>query len=182
MPATWRHSTRDRVSSSAAMIDLECARCGLTVTPKASSSTVEHCPRCARASGAATTPAPDTIVTRWVDAFNERDLEGMLARVHPEVRFHPLRLAGLDGSYRGHHGVRRWFMRRAQLRHTHVFVLSDVHGAGDDQVLAVGALALAGEVEIAPFCALHRITDGLIVAAHHYLTDPDMLERLGLVP
>ena len=73
-------------------------------------------------------------------------------------------------------------MRRAQLRHTHVFVLSDVHGAGDDQVLAVGALALAGEVEIAPFCALHRITDGLIVAAHHYLTDPDMLERLGLVP
>ena len=73
-------------------------------------------------------------------------------------------------------------MRRAQLRHTHVFVLSDVHGAGDDQVLAVGALALAGEVEIAAFCALHRITDGLIVAAHHYLTDPDMLERLGLVP
>jgi len=103
----------------------------------------------------------------------------MLARFHPEVRFHPLRLAGLDGSYRGHDGVRRWFVRRTQLRHEHVFVSSDVHGAGDDRVLAVGALALAGEFE---FCALHRIIDGLIVAAHHYLTDPDMLERLGLVP
>jgi hypothetical protein len=29
--------------------------------------------------------------------------------------------------------------------------------------------------------ALHRIIDGLIVAAHHYLTDPDMLQRLGPV-
>ena len=106
----------------------------------------------------------------------------MLARFHPEVRFHPLRLAGLDRSYRGHGGVCRWFVRRTQLRHEHVFALSDVHGACDDQVLAVGALALAGEVEIAPFCALHRIIDGLIVAAHHYLPEPAMLERLGLVP
>ena len=131
-------------------------------------------------SGAATAPARDAIV-RWVDAFNQRDLEGMLARFHPEVRFHPLRLVGLDGSYRGHDGVRRWFVRRTQLRHEHVFVLSDVNGVGDDRVLAVGALTLAGEFEIAPFCALHRIVDGLIVAAHHYLTDADMLERLGLV-
>ncbi len=41
-----------------------------------------------------TAPARDAIVARWVDAFNDRDLEGMLARCHPEVRFHPLRLAG----------------------------------------------------------------------------------------
>ena len=47
-------------------------------------------------------------------------------------------------------------------------------------VLAVGGMALAGDFEIAPFCALHRTLDGL--AAHHYLTDPDMPERLGLVP
>ena len=53
---------------------------------------------------------------------------------------------------------------------------------GEAPVLAVGALTLAGEFEIAPFCALHRIVDGLVVAAHHYLTDPDMLECLGLVP
>ena len=33
-------------------------------------------------------------------------------------------------------------MRRTQLHHEHLFVLSDVHGAGDHQVLAVGALTL----------------------------------------
>jgi hypothetical protein len=182
MAAMWRHLTRDRVSSSAGMIDFDCALCGLTVTPKASSSTVEHWPRCVSASRAAPPPAPEAIVMRWVDAFNKRDLDGMLTRFHPAVRYHPLRLAGLDRSYRGHDGVRRWFVRRTQLRHEHVFVLSDVHGAGDDQVLAIGALTLAGEFEIAPFCALHRIIDGLIIAAHHYLSDPNMLEHLGLVP
>ena len=162
------------------MIDFGCPHCGL-ITQEASWLPGEHCPRCVSVSRATTAPARDAIV-RWVDAFNGRDLEGMLARFHPEVRFHPLRLVGLDGSYRGHDGVRRWFVRRTQLRHEHVLVLSDVHGAGDDQVLAVGALTLAGDFEVAPFCALHRIADGLIVAAHHYLTDPDMLERLGLVP
>ena len=38
---------------------------------------------------------------------NDRDLEGILGRFHPEVRFHPLRFIGLDGSDRGHDGVRR---------------------------------------------------------------------------
>lgn len=54
-------------------------------------------------------------------------------------------------------------MRRTQLHHEHLFVLSDVHGAGDHQVLAVGALRLAGEFRD-PFFALHRVVDGLIVA------------------
>jgi SnoaL-like domain len=138
-------------------------------------------PRCVSVSGATTAPGRDAIV-RWVDAFNERDLEGMLARLHPKVRLHPLRLRGLDGSYRGNDGVQRWIARLTQLRHEHVIVLSDVHGSRDDNVLEVGSLRLVGNFEIAPFCALHRIAGGLIVAAHHYLSDSDMLEWLGLVP
>ena len=72
-------------------------------------------------------------------------------------------------------------MRRTQSRHENPFVLSDVHSAGDHQVLAVGSLTLAGEFEITRLYALHRVVDGLIVAAHHHLTDAGMLERLGLV-
>jgi SnoaL-like domain len=183
MPAMWRYSTRDPVSSSAGMIHFDCPRCGLTITPKASSVTVEHCPRCVSASGARTAPAPDAIVTRWVDAFNVWDLEGMLARFHPEVLFHPLRVAGLDRSYRGHDGVRRWFVRRTQC----AMSMSSSCPTSAARAMtrysrSARALALAGEFEITPFCALHRIIDGLIVAAHHCLTDPDMLERLGLVP
>ena len=36
---------------------------------------------------------------------------------------------------------------------------------------------LAGQFEIAPFCAPHRSVDGLIVTAHHYLPTPRV--RLG---
>ena len=42
--------------------------------------------------------------------------------------------------------------------------------------------SVAGESGIAPFCALHRIADGLTFAAHHYLSDPHTLQRLDLVP
>ncbi len=133
-------------------------------------------------SGATVALSSDVLVRQWVDAFNARDLDGMLVRVDPEVRLHPLRLGGLDGSYDGRDGVQRWFARLTQLRHEHVIVLSDVHCSRDDQVLAVGSLRLVGNVEIAPFCALHRIAGGLIAAAHHYLSDPDMLEHLGLIP
>jgi ketosteroid isomerase-like protein len=125
--------------------------------------------------------APEPLVTRWVDAFNARDIEGMLVCLDPDVRFHPLRLGGLDGSYRGHDDVRRWLARRTLLRHEHVMVMSDVNRAGDGKVLAAGALSLVGDLEIAPFRALHAIADGMIAAAHHYVTDPDMLECLGLV-
>jgi SnoaL-like domain len=124
----------------------------------------------------------DVLVGQWVDAFNARDLQGMLARLDPEVRFHPLRLGGIDGSYRGHDGVQRWFARLTQLRHEHCIALSDVHSTAESKVLAVGSLRLAGNFEVASFCALHRIAGGLIAAAHHYLSDPDMLEHLGLVP
>ena len=131
-------------------------------------------------SGAAA--APDALVSGWVDAFNAKDLDGMLARLASDVRFHPLRLSGLDGSYRGHGGVQRWFAQLTRLRYEHVIVMSNVHSSGDDKVLAVGALRLVGNMEIAPFCALHRIVDGVIVAAHHYLSDRAMLEQVGLIP
>ncbi len=133
-------------------------------------------------SGATVALSSDVLVRQWVDAFNARDLEGMLARLDPEVRLHPLRLRGLDGSYDGHDGVQRWFVRLRQLRYEYVIVLSDVHGSGNAKVLAVGSLRLGGNFETASFCALHRIAGGLIAAAHHYLSDPDMLEHLGLIP
>ena len=125
-------------------------------------------------------PLLEVVVSGWVDATNRRDLAGILARLDPDVCFHPLRLTGLDGSYRAHDGVRRWFERLSVLQHEHVIDLSAIEVAGDGQMIAVGALRLGG-VEVGPFCALHAIRDGLIVTAHQYFTDRGMLERIGLV-
>jgi len=124
----------------------------------------------------------ESIVVRWVEAFNARDLEGMLACLAEDVEFYPLRLGGLRGCYRGHEGVQDWF---ANVRHSHSgyqIVLSETRDLGGGRVLASGCLRLDGQCEIESFCALDRINEGQIVAAHHYLTDANMIERLGLIP
>lgn len=105
----------------------------------------------------------------------------MLGCLDAEVRFHPLRLSGLSGSYRGHDGVCDWFAR-LRIRHEHRIRVTEVQSVDEDLVSVVGSLCLGGDPEIAPFCGLHRVRDGRIVTAHHYLTDPDMIEYLGLIP
>jgi hypothetical protein len=45
---------------------------------------------------------------RGVSAFNSRDLEGYLDLMDPDVEAVPL-LAGVEGHYPGHAGVRRWW-------------------------------------------------------------------------
>jgi SnoaL-like domain len=88
-------------------------------------------------------------VSRWVDAFNQRDLDGMLRGLHADVDFHPLRLSGLRGSYLGHDGVREWFAHLKRLRHEYRIVLCDARSVAEGRVLAVGSLSLAGEPDIA---------------------------------
>jgi SnoaL-like domain len=127
---------------------------------------------------------PETIVWRWVEAFNALDLEHMIRCLDSDVRFHPLKLAGLSSSYRGRNGVTRWFGDLVRLGHEHRIVLDELGVIADGQVLAVGSLALADEpdIEVGPFHALHRLNGGLIVAAHHCVTNPDLIEHLGLIP
>jgi hypothetical protein len=41
-------------------------------------------------------------------AFNDRDIDAVLAGLHDDVEAFP-RLAAFEGGYRGHEGVRRWW-------------------------------------------------------------------------
>jgi hypothetical protein len=129
----------------------------------------------------ATARLPEAIVMCWVDAFNARDLPGMLRCLDTNVRFHPLRLHGLTGSYRGHDGVSEWFAR-LRGRREHRILVNEVQLVGEDRVSVLGSLCLREEPEVAPFCGLHRVRHGRIVNAHHYITDPDRIEYLGLIP
>ena len=122
------------------------------------------------------------VVERWVEAFNARDLEGMLECLAKDVEFHPLRLGGLSGCHRGHDSVREWFANLRRARYDHHIVVSETRDLGAGRVVASGSLCFAEEHEVGSFCAVHRISERLIVAAHHYLTDANMIERLGLIP
>jgi ketosteroid isomerase-like protein len=116
-------------------------------------------------------------VQGWFDAFNGRDLDGMLVRMHPRVDFHPLRLQGVESAYVGHDGVRRWFSRLQAMEHDHRVELASVRAGRDGQLIAIGSIRLStGTPEDDSFWALERFAEGLIVAAYHYLTDPSIGE------
>jgi ketosteroid isomerase-like protein len=45
---------------------------------------------------------------RAFQAFDDRDLDALLAMLDDDVEAFPI-LAGMDGSYHGHDGIRRWW-------------------------------------------------------------------------
>jgi ketosteroid isomerase-like protein len=124
----------------------------------------------------------EEIVSQWVDAFNQRDLDGMLGRLDADVDFRPLRLNGLRGSYRGHDGVREWFAHLERLCDKHCIVLSYAWAGAEGRVFAVGSLSLAGEPDVRSVWALHRIYGQRITAVYQYVSDADGIEPVGLIP
>ena len=115
--------------------------------------------------------ADEATVRRWFDAFNSRDLEGMLACMHPHVDFHPLRLHGLRDSYEGHLGVSEWFAGLQEMEHRHRVELSQASAVGSQRVIAAGTLTGADPAGPASFWALTRFETDLIVSSRHHLSD-----------
>jgi ketosteroid isomerase-like protein len=115
--------------------------------------------------------AEEATVRRWFDAFNSRNLEGMLACMHPYVDFHPLRLHGLRSAYSGHAGVREWFAELLRLEHGQRVELAEVRASSDGKLVAAGTLETADPTGPASFWALQRFEGGMIIAAHHFLSD-----------
>jgi ketosteroid isomerase-like protein len=55
-------------------------------------------------------PTATEIAERGYRAWNEDDLEGLLALTHPEAEYHPSGVfPGMDPVYRGEDGIRRWW-------------------------------------------------------------------------
>lgn len=115
--------------------------------------------------------ADEATVRRWFDAFNSRDLEGMLACMHPHVDFHPLRLHGLGAGYTGHSGVGEWFAGLREMEHWHRIELAQTSAVGSNRVISAGTLTAADPAGPASFWALTRFEAGLMVSSRHHLSD-----------
>ena len=70
---------------------------------------------------------------RMCEVFNRRDLDVLLSFMHDEVVIEP-RFAALEGDYRGHEGVRRWW--------------SNLFGVLPDYAVEVEALDDLGDVTL----------------------------------
>jgi hypothetical protein len=132
-------------------------------------------------SAGASALGPKALILRWVNAFNARNLDALLSCLHTEVDFHPLKLLGIDCSYRGHEGVRVWFSRLDALHYRHRIELSEVREGGRGQLLAIGSLSVPGHGSVVPFCASHWVKDAQIYLVRQYPRDPDLVERGDLL-
>lgn len=123
----------------------------------------------------------ETIGHCFVDAFNRRDADALVALADPEIEFSPTSLVGARHTYHGHDGLRRWVRELKQALIEHQVRVREVRVLDDIRFVVLSEVLLEGDT-VSPSAMLARVSaDGLIVEAHAYLTDEQLLVKLGLV-
>jgi ketosteroid isomerase-like protein len=123
------------------------------------------------------------LISDGIAAFNAGDLEGMLAPIHPEIEFEPLK-AVLEGTvYHGHEGFRRWLQDMAEDWDDFQIGLIDVREIGGDLVLVharfhARARGSGNELD-SPGVWLCEIEDGLIRKLRFYRDVETAMEAAG---
>ena len=124
----------------------------------------------------------DTLVRRFVDAYNSRQLEAQIELCDPEIELVPLRAVLEETIYRGHDGIRRFARDLAESwSEAHVELLElEVRG---EQALSVGCMRLKGRssgavTEVTGAAAWSMRDERLLRMAYHP-TVPDARRELG---
>jgi ketosteroid isomerase-like protein len=104
-------------------------------------------------------------------AFAERDVEGVIARLHPDVEFSAVTgdQAGRAGPYRGHDGMRQYFRDVAEVWDELRVVPSEFRQSGDT-VLVTGRVSARSPARIVAGSTgwIWRLRDGLVAYARVY--------------
>jgi hypothetical protein len=124
----------------------------------------------------------EAIAHAFIDAFNRRDADGLVALAHPGIEWRPSRLAGVGEVYHGHDGLRRWLEGLRVSRVQHQARVREVRAFDESRFAVISEVLLEGE-PVTPSAMVARLSDaGTIIDARAYLSDEQLLERLGLVP
>jgi ketosteroid isomerase-like protein len=117
-----------------------------------------------------------------LDAFAREDLPAFLPLMDSEIHFEP-HLAGVEGSYSGHDGVKRFFADGFGAFEIVEAEYRDIRDL-EDRVLALGRLRLRGmesEIETeATLAIVARFRGGLITYLKDYGDRDQALEAVGL--
>jgi ketosteroid isomerase-like protein len=105
------------------------------------------------------------LVQRFTEAFNNGDVDAVLAETHPEIEFIPMR-APIQGAYHGHSGLREYFADSAEAFDVLHVTLDEVLPQGEGIVVNIGTLRVRGKgsgVEVAvPTAAVITVQDGKV--------------------
>jgi hypothetical protein len=121
-----------------------------------------------------------TLGRDWVDAFNRRDAEALVALSDPDVDWHPTVLVGSRRTYRGHDGIRRWVEDLLAAAVQHRLVVRSVHSI-DERRFAVVVDVYIDDKLATPGALVIRLGEhSTIVEGHNYLADAEMPRQLGI--
>ncbi len=124
------------------------------------------------------------IVKRSFDAIGRGDVEGLLELYDRDVLFLPLTGTQVEsGGYRGHAGVRDYFVEVADVWAQLRPYADDIRTVGDN-VVVLGGCAVRGrvsEVETdTPMAWVATVRNGKIASHRGYRTNDEALEAAGL--
>jgi ketosteroid isomerase-like protein len=118
-----------------------------------------------------------------IDMINRRDLDGFLALMAEDVKADPL-LAGIEGGYEGHDGIRHWWKSVLAAIPDMTIEAVEVRDYGDELVLAVVHIQGHGAESATPFEVTTwmpiRIRQRESVWWGNFMTEDEALEAAGL--
>ncbi len=122
------------------------------------------------------------LTRRAFEAFKDRDLDGLLAMMADDVEAFPI-LAGMEGGFRGHDGIRRWWMGLLGTFPDFSAEIVELHGHGDSTI-AVAHIRGHGVGSDTPVDAstwqVSHFRHGKCVRWHVYTSEREALEAVGL--
>ena len=119
---------------------------------------------------------------RAFQAFNDRDLDALLAGLHDEVEAFPL-LAAVESGYRGHDGVRRWWAQLLGTFPDFQVEILEVRDLGEFVLVALrlrGRGAESGTPVDAALWHVNQFRDGKVIQWRVYTGETEALEAVGL--
>jgi ketosteroid isomerase-like protein len=121
------------------------------------------------------------LAREFVEAFNDRDADALVALAHPRIVFRPTALAGHRRTYHGHAGLRRWVAELDAAGADFQARIREIRPLRPSGFLVLSKLRVGDEL-ITDSAMIASVDQGKIVEAHGYLSDEGMLAHLGLVP
>jgi len=120
------------------------------------------------------------VAERYVGAYNDRDLDAILAVQAEDVVSYPAPLYGHRPHF-GHAGVREWWAAASASGVWYEVVVAEVRQIGSDRAAILGEIRSGEGRPLSPWAVVVRVRDGLIIESGSYLSEKDLLDELGVL-
>lgn len=118
----------------------------------------------------------------FIDAFNRRDADALVALADPRIKWHPSSLVGASRTYLGHDGMRRWVAELGEYGARHQVRVCEVRALDASSFLILCEVLVDSVVSSPAAMVAHLTPEGTILEGRAYLTDEQLLTQIGLVP